>query len=333
MRPRTHAESDVDAPAGQSRMCRQSLAEKSVLPSVLKQHGDLHSFQRFSQIGALPPWVAKVPPADPFAVPGRLPAHQLFSGVGQRKSRQGPLDPAPGGENRKDARQNRLLLLGRDERPFEHRAEQKRPAGVDESAEVVRRARDDRGDQLWRRIHQQRPLGEAEIGIAVGGNAPVEPRLLAHPRDDVGRVVDFPHERFEGSPRSERAPAPDQHDPVTAACEQSTGHRRPKRVRTVGRGYEQRSRRRPLRLQDVRQQLDAVSHRDPRVAGHAVVARRSRQPSVLRPLQVGEPLPKRPILGSLVHLSPPHHTACVATHVSRRLIHDPGPVCRRVCSL
>ena len=37
-----------------------------------------------------------------------------------------------------------------------------------------------------RRIHQQRPLGEAQVRGSLRGKPPIEPRLLAHPHHALG---------------------------------------------------------------------------------------------------------------------------------------------------
>ena len=101
-----------------------------------------------------------------------------------------------------------LLLPGRLVGPAEEVVEAEGAARVDGRPEVVRADHDDGRHELRGRVHQQRPLREPHVGRAVGGEASVEPRLLPHPSNGVGAIVDLVHHRIEGAPRSEGAAAP-----------------------------------------------------------------------------------------------------------------------------
>ena len=94
------------------------------------------------------------------------------------------------------------------------------PPLVHRVAEVVRADLDDRGDQLRRRVDQQRPLREAQVGAAEGGEPAVEPRLFPQPDHRVGRVLDLPPHRVEGPARAERVPHADLDHPVPTGGEQ-----------------------------------------------------------------------------------------------------------------
>ena len=118
----------------------------------------------------------------------------------------------------------------------------------------------------------QRPLREAEIGSAHGGERPGEqPRLVAKPCRGVGAVVDLVREGVEIAAGTERA-ANALHDDVVAAgrIDASEQHRH-RIAATVGGANQNRPRRiRRQRPVVVGEQLDAVAHRHSSITGNVV---------------------------------------------------------------
>ena len=126
-------------------------------------------------------------------------------------------------------------------------------------AEIMRAGGDDGRGQLRRRILQQRPLGEPQIGNPDGGEAAGEPGLLSQPCDGVGAVGCFVDHRLEGPARAERPPHTLQQHAVAAGGVQ----RRRTSARTETRGHTVRGPAgcRPVRVRRARSGRPPVRRR------------------------------------------------------------------------
>lgn len=211
--PGPDGEGHFDAAGAQPLVLLHRLVEEQVQPPADEQHRHPGALQGRPEAHRRPEGVGQIGPGDPVGVPGG-PAGQLRTG--HRRQGQpvvGGGHTPPAGEPPGQRRQRRILLVGDLVAP----AEEVQAEGVatpDVLGEVVGSDSHHRRGHPGRRVGQQGPLGEAEIGGAEGGEASGEPGLRAHPGDHVATVVHFGAHGVEAPAGAEGAAGADEEDGV-----------------------------------------------------------------------------------------------------------------------
>ena len=189
------------------RYCCKRLLQEQVLPAADQQHRHLHPVERGAESHRLPERLVVIGMVEPRLPPRRAGAQQLPAGRTQRQLTGGAyhafLRPQLADAG---ADSSGIFLVRNQMAPAQEVVDGERAGAPGRLAEIVGTGGDDGRGQLGRRILQQRPLGEPEIGNPDGGEATGEPRLLPQPCDGVGAVGRFVDHRREGPARPERPP-------------------------------------------------------------------------------------------------------------------------------
>nr|CRL56262.1 hypothetical protein CPGR_03578 [Mycolicibacterium fortuitum subsp. fortuitum DSM 46621 = ATCC 6841 = JCM 6387] len=223
--PRPDGQRHRDTAPVQLLVLLQGLVQEQVLPPAQQQDGHLDMLQSLIEPQLVPERVVALGMFQPGFEPRCTVAQQL-TGRGSHRQSGGGLGQLGGpaqlpGEGLHHAR---LLLAGHHRAPAQEVVEAERSGAPRRCAEIVRSDGDDGGLHLRRGIGQQRPLGEAEIGQAHGGERSGEPGLVAQPGHGVGAVGHLVDHRGELAARAECAAHTLQHHVVAARrvylCEQ-----------------------------------------------------------------------------------------------------------------
>ena len=216
VRPRPDDERDVDIAVAQSPVLLQRLVQEHVLPAAHQQDRDAGRLQRRTDPARPPVLGGRVGVLDPRPVPGRAAGEHTVADVADRQPAQFVAEPPRRGHGARQAPKRPAgFLVGDLEVPAERVAQGERAGSPHDLAEVVRSHDDRRGGQLGRRVDQQRPLREAEVGGTDRREASVEPGLLTQPGDRVGAVVHLVPARVELAARAETASRALQYDVIT----------------------------------------------------------------------------------------------------------------------
>ena len=206
MGPGADEQPDGHAPAGERAVLLQGLLDEQVLPAAHQQHRDRDPLQRGTALHGGPERVAGLRVVHPSLGPGRLAADHVGVSGRDREALQHLAQPPFGRGHAHHRAQHPDALLVRDQvAPHDVVVQIEGAVAVRGPVEVVRADVHHGGDQFRRRVHGQRPLHEAEVAGAVGGQPALEPALLAQPRHGVLPVGDLVPHRLEVPAGPERA--------------------------------------------------------------------------------------------------------------------------------
>ena len=193
-------------PAREHAVLLEGLLDEQVVPAARQQDRDRDPLQRGAALHRIPERVGGLRVLHPPLGPGRLPADHVTVADRDREAVQHPAQPPFGrGHARHRAQHPDALLVCDHVAPHDVVVQVEGAVAVRRPAEVVRADVHHGGDQLRRRVHGQRPLHEAEVAGAVGGQPALEPALLAQPRHGVLPVGDLVAHRLELTAGPERA--------------------------------------------------------------------------------------------------------------------------------
>ena len=206
MSPGSDEQPDGHAPAGERAVLLQGLLDEQVLPAAHKQHRGRDPLQRGTALHGGPERVTGLRVIHPPLGPGRLAADHVSVSGRDREAAQHLAQPPFGRGQACHRAQHPGALLVRDQvAPHDVVVQVEGAVAVRGPAEVVRADMYHGGGQFRRRVHGQRPLHEAEVAGAVGGQPALEPVLLTQPRHGVLPVGDLVPHRLEVPAGPERA--------------------------------------------------------------------------------------------------------------------------------
>ena len=206
MGPRADEQPGGHAPGGERPVLLEGLLDEQVVPAAHQQDRDRDPLQRGAALQRSPERVGGLRVLQPSLRPGRLAAEQVAVTGRDRQPVEHRAQPPVGrGHARHRAQHPDALLVPDQVAPHDVVVQVEGAVTVRAPAEVVRADVHHHGDQLRRRVHGQRPLYEAEVAGAVGGQPALEPALLAQPGHGVVAVRDLVLHRLEVPAGAERA--------------------------------------------------------------------------------------------------------------------------------